>query len=57
MQVPKWTSVEERLPENLDNVLILDDRFDVVVGHYDEDDGHFWKRVNENTFHSVNATH
>ena len=56
-RVPKWISVEDGLPENDDDVLIVDKSGKMIVGHYDEDYGRFWKRFNTNTFHSVDATH
>ena len=54
-QMPRWIGVEERLPECLVDVLLYDDTGKFAIGHYDEDDERFWKRVDMNTFHSVDA--
>ena len=54
---PKWISVEERLPGEFVDVLLYGDSRGIAIGSYDANDGYFWKREDENTLHSVNATH
>lgn len=54
---PKWISVEERLPGEFVDVLLYGDSRGIAIGSYDANDGYFWKREDENTLRSVNATH
>ena len=35
-QVPKWISVEERLPEDGSNVMIMHERYGVMYGYFSE---------------------
>lgn len=56
-QIPKWISVEERLPENQDNVLILYGNGGVAIAYYDEDDEFFWRSLGDGAYRGVSATH